>query len=94
MTEAEASETMKRKCKVLADFFTDSELVGFLNDYAVTSDTETTYDIRRSIYDALTSALTVMEQSTTRGGVTTSYADLFKIRRQFATAGVVSCARS
>lgn len=103
MTEATALETMKRKCKVLADFFTDSELVGFLNDYAV-PDTPpdplpdpytptAAYDIRRSTYDALTSALTVMEQSTTRGGVTVTYADLFKIRRQFASAGVVSCAR-
>ena len=95
MTEATALETMKRKCKVLADFFSDSELVGFLNDYAVVDTPPdplptATYDIRRSTYDALTSALTVMEQSTTRGGVTVTYADLFKIRRQFATAGVIN----
>lgn len=103
MTEAEALATMKRKCKVLSEYFTDAELSGFLSDRAIPDappdplpDDYTptvTYDIRRSTYDALTSALTVMEQSTSRGGVSVTYADLFKIRRQFATAGVISCAR-
>lgn len=103
MTEAEALATMKRKCKVLSEVFTDADLIGFLNDYAVVDSppdplpdpyTPTaTYNIRRSTYDALTSALTVMEQSTSRGGVSVTYADLFKIRRQFSTAGVISCAR-
>jgi hypothetical protein len=100
MTETEALSKMKRKCLVLSQFFNDTDLAGFLNDYAVQDSPPSplpddyvataVYDIRRSTYDALTSALTTMEQSTTRGGVTTTYADLFKIRRQFATAGVIS----
>ena len=103
MTESDALSTMKRKCKVLADYFSDAELVGFLNDYSVPDappdplpeeyQPTATYDLRRSTYDALTSALTVMEQSNSRGGVAVTYADLFKIRRQFSTAGVISCAR-
>lgn len=103
MIEADALAAMKRKCKVLADFFSDAELVGFLNDYADPDEPPdplpepyiptATYDLRRSTYDALTSALTVMEQSNSRGGVSATYADLFKIRRQFAIAGVVRCER-
>jgi hypothetical protein len=93
MTEAEALSKMKRKCLVLSQFFNDTDLVGFLDDNKSGAGTEAApyfYDIRRSTYDALTSVLTTMEQSTTRGGVTTTYADLFKIRRQYATAGVIS----
>ncbi|MBU2703683.1 hypothetical protein Ga0466249_004831 [Sporomusaceae bacterium BoRhaA] len=93
MTEAEALSKMKRKCLVLSQFFNDADLTGFLDDYKTGEGTDASpyvYDVRRSTYDALTSALTTMEQSTTRGGVTTTYADLFKIRRQFATAGVIS----
>ena len=91
---------MQRKAKVLSEFFTDEELMAFLDDQKI-ADTPPdplpegyvqtyTYDIRASIYDALTSALTVAEQSTTRGGITVTYADLFKIRKQFATAGTIS----
>ena len=91
---------MKRKAKVLSEFFTDEELTAFLDDKKI-ADTPPdplpvdwvqtyTYDIRASIYDALTSALTVAEQSTTRGGITVTYADLFKIRKQLATAGTIS----
>lgn len=95
---------MKRKCKVLQEILSDDDLIGFLNDYAVVDtppdplpenyEATATYDIRRSIYDALGSALTIMEQSTTRGGITVTYADLFKLKRQFATAGVIACARA
>ena len=102
MTQAEALAAMKRRAKVLSEFFTDEELIGFLDDEK-TADTPPdplpvdwvqtyTYDVRRSTYDALTSALTVAEQSVSRGDVSVTYADLFKLRRQFATAGVVSLA--
>lgn len=94
MTEAEALAAMKRKCKVISEFLSDDELTGFLNDYRTGAGTEESpyvYDVRHSTYDALTSALTVMEQSSTRGSVSVTYADLFRIRRQFATAGVIHC---
>lgn len=104
MTQTQALAAVKRKCKVLPEILSDEELIGFLNDYAVVDvppdplpenyEATAVYDIRRSIYDALGSALTVMEQSTTRGGITVTYADLFKLRRQYATAGVIACARA
>lgn len=100
MTQLEALAAMKRKAKVLSEFFTDDELTAFLDDRKIADEIPDplpegwvqtyTYDVRASIYDALTSALTVAEQSTTRGGVSVTYADLFKIRKQFATAGTVS----
>ena len=94
MTEAEALSQMKRKCKVLAELFSDADLTGFLTDWRTGDGVDVPYewDVRRSTYDALTSALTVMEQSVTRGGVSVTYADLFKLRRQYATAGVISLA--
>lgn len=104
MTEVEALATMKRKCKILTEVFNDGELIGFLNDYAVKDPqpdplpenyTPTaSYDIRRSIYDALTSALTVVEDMMSRGGVYINRYDLIRIRRSYATAGVISCARN
>ena len=100
MTQIEALAAMKRKAKVLSEFFTDEELTAFLEDRKITDEIPNplpvdwvqtyTYDLRPSIYDALTSALTVAEQSTTRGGVSVTYADLFKIRKQFATASTIS----
>lgn len=93
MTDNEALAIMKRKCLVLKQFFTDEELAAFLAEYRTGEGTELSpfvYDVRRSTYDALTSALTVAEQSTTRGNVTVTYADLFSLRKQFATAGTIS----
>lgn len=93
MTDNEALATMKRKCLVLKQFFTDEELAEFLAEYRTGEGTELSpfvYDVRRATYDALTSALTVAEQSTTRGGVSVTYANLFSLRKQFATAGTIS----
>ena len=93
MTDNEALATMKRKCLVLKQFFADEELAAFLAEYRTGEGTELSpfvYDVRRSTYDALTSALTIAEQSTTRGNVTVTYANLFSLRKQFATAGTIS----
>lgn len=89
MTQAEALAKMKRQCKILPDIFTDEELNGFLDDRK----SDAGYDLRRSIYDALGSALTVADQAFSRGGVSVTKYDLIKIRRQFGTAGAVSLNR-
>ena len=83
MTEAEALAKMKRQCKVLSEALTDTELVGFLNDHRTGADPDYTYDLRRSIYEALGSAMTVLDQQFSRGGVSYTRADLFKLRKQF-----------
>ncbi|MDT8901165.1 hypothetical protein [Anaeroselena agilis] len=97
MTAAEALATMKRKCLVLAEVFTDPQLTGFLDDHrtgAGTDDDPYVYDVRRSIYDALTSAATVEHNSFSRGGVSISRTDFLRLRRQFATAGTISAVRT
>jgi len=83
MTEPEALTQLKRQCKVLSLVMTDIELTGFLDDYKTGADPDFIYDIRRSIYHALTSALTVMDQVMKRGGVDCTKADLLKIRKMF-----------
>ncbi|EIW20716.1 hypothetical protein SAMN04515679_1802 [Pelosinus fermentans] len=95
---------MKRQCKLLSEALSNEELIDFLNDYKV-EDTPpdplpddyiptATYNIRKSIYDALCSAITVVDQSFSRGGVSYTKADLFKLRRQYMTVGVVGCVRN
>jgi len=86
MTESDALTQLKRQCKVLSKVMTDDELIGFLNDYKAGVD----YDVRRSIYHALTSAITVMDQIMKRGGVDSTKADLLEIRKMFRPRGVVS----
>ena len=93
MIEADAIQAMKVGCLALKEIFTDEELVVFLNQYKVQTDTDTTYNIRRSIYAALTSALSVAEQSITRGGVSITKYNLSEIRSGFASAGTVNVYR-
>lgn len=83
MTETEALAKMKRQCKVLSEALTDNELIGFLDDYRTGADPDYTYDMRRSIYEALGSAMTVLDQQFSRGGVSYTRADLFRLRKQF-----------
>ena len=94
MTEADALATMKRKCAVLSQIFTDDILTAFLNDYEITEADGVTndYNIRQAIYDALTSAMSTQPTSISRGGVTTTL-DLAKVRSQFATVGTVRMTR-
>lgn len=90
MNEIEALATIKRQCKVLSKVMADDELIGFLNDYKTGIDPDFIYDLRRSIYSALTSAITVMDQSLNRGGVSNTKADLLEIRKMFRPKGVIS----
>lgn len=91
MTQAEALAKMKRQCKVLSEVLTDDELSAFLDDHKKGEAPDVVYDLRRSIYDALGSAMTVLDQQMSRGGVSYTRADLFLLRRQFRplTVGVV-----
>ena len=93
MDETAALAKMKRQCKVLSEALTDAELVEFLNDYRTGSDPDYTFDIRRSIYDALGSAMTVLDQQGSQGGISWTRADLFQLRKQFRPPilGVVVC---
>ena len=93
MDQTEALTTMKRKCKVLGSVFSDPELIGFLDDYKTGASPDIIYDIRRSIYDALGSAITVMDQQLKRGEVTSIKADLLQIRKQFAPPRLGGCVR-
>lgn len=90
MTETEALAKMKRQCKVLSSVLTDEDLVGFLTDHRSGTEPDYRYDIRRSIYEALGSAITVLDQQMSRGGVSQMRADLFLLRKQFRplTVGV------
>jgi hypothetical protein len=97
MTEAEALATMKRKCKCLSDGFTDVELTAYLNDYAVTVTVDTvsttTYDIRRSTYDALGSMATADFTQWSAGGLSYTKESLSTLRKQFTTVGSVASVR-
>lgn len=93
MTEAEALDKMKRQCKVLSEVFMDTELTAFLLDYRTGTEPDCTYNIRRSIYDALTSAITVVNQEEKRGGASWTRADLFKIREAFKVRGIAVVVR-
>jgi hypothetical protein len=103
MTASEALAALKRKCKILSDCFTDEELTGFLDDYKVADEPPNplpdpyeptyTYDIRRSIYDALTSAISALPASFSRGGVSYTSNDLMKLRAKFSAVGSVVLSR-
>lgn len=89
MSEAEAIQSLKIECKLLADVFTDEELLYFLNKYK----TDAEYNIRKSIYDALTSALSVEAQYESRGGISVNRIDLIKVRNMYAQVSVVKLIR-
>jgi len=89
MSGSDALAQMKRQCKVLSNVMTDDELKGFLDDCKTGIDPDFVYDVRRSIYRALTSAITVMDQSFSRGGVAVTKANLLEIRKMFRS-GVIA----
>lgn len=93
MTEVDALVAMKRKCKCLADGFTDVELTAFLNDYRTGADPNYTYDLRKSIYDALGSMATADYTQWSAGGLSYTKESLLTLRKQFGTVGSVACVR-
>lgn len=103
MNEIEALATMKRQCKVLSKVMQDDELIGFLNDYKVDDlppdplpdpyIPTATYNIRKSIYEALGSAISVMDQSFSRGGVSSTKVDLIALRKEFRPRVVTAIVR-
>jgi len=90
MTEAEALAKMKRLCRVLPNVFTDDELKGFLSDNLA----DAVYNVRASIYDALTSAATTEYNTIDRGNASETRTDFMRLRRQFSTAGTISAVRT
>ena len=88
MTQADAITAMKTECLLLNDIFTDEQLIYFLTKYQSTDDSNNViYNIRQSIYSALTSCITTEEQSLSRGGVSVTKADLFSIRKMYGSCG-------
>lgn len=79
MTEADALTMMKRQCKILSQALTDTELIGFLNDNSKDDGTGTgtlLYNMNKAIYNALSSAITVLPSTFSRGGVSSTSNDL------------------
>jgi hypothetical protein len=103
MNEIEALATMKRQCKILSKVMQDDELIGFLNDHKIDDIppdplpdpyiATATYNIRRSIYEALGSAITVLDQSFSRGGVSSTKVDLLALRKEFRPRVVTAIVR-
>lgn len=99
MTEQEALAGIKIECKLLAEVFTDTELIYFLNKYKTTNidlnlNSVTTYNIRKSIYDALTSILSTEAQYESRGDISMNRVDLIKVRNMFAQVSVIKVYRN
>jgi len=90
MDEATALINIKTECKLLAEVFTDTELIYFLNKYKV----DTEYNIRKSIYSALTSCLSTEAQAFSRGSISVTNVDLIKLRNMFASSGTVGVYRA
>lgn len=85
MDEATALTAIKIECKLLAEVLTDEELLYFLNKHKTAAE----YNIRKSIYSALTSVITNEEQSFKRGSITSTKIDLLKLRNMYATFGTM-----
>jgi hypothetical protein len=90
MTEQEALTAIKTECKILSDALTDDELKYFLNKNSKDDGNDgKLYNMNRAIYEALSSAITALPKSFSRGGVSSTLGDLSSVLKEYKAKAMV-----